>query len=403
MPTCLQKEFEFASHLCHPLGHFSHFSLPQADHIEQARAYKKASQRNRIKKRKKTRFDTQISALHYYKISRFIKPLEEMSRSALSNDKSDQEQGTHGGQSCYSIVNESWRSKELVVWLRTIDLFTCGEKWGGQNIAWQGNSRRIRLHSTRSKDGIAISRLPENCYDVKWLNSLKRYQRDKLDVQPPVDLAFQKKRSGWQRNSYLSQKEMRALCGHGLGWIRRARDKVSQLRIIPALTLPLSGYTNTENAYPSISTFRCKAQYIKQETTQLTVGEHNNTIKGDVLTGFSLLQSRLDDFKSSIETSRRGWQANFEESVHKKLYSVEAALADILKALPVPEDNTIKQTPITALDPQLLACPRHPEVNGEGPESIIVDQKDEATNLTVPTVAEEQLLTPPGKPKSLSI
>ncbi|KAH9000592.1 hypothetical protein EDB86DRAFT_522388 [Lactarius hatsudake] len=157
---------------------------------EQARAYKKASQRNRIEKRKKTRFDTQISALHYYKISRFIKPLEEMSRSALSDDESDHEQGTHGGQSRYSIVNESWRSKELVVWLRTIDLFACGEKWGGRNIARQGNSRRIRLHSTRSKDGIAIAGLPENCYDVKWLNSLKRYQRDKLDVQPPVDLTF---------------------------------------------------------------------------------------------------------------------------------------------------------------------------------------------------------------------
>ncbi|KAH8978561.1 hypothetical protein EDB92DRAFT_1909152 [Lactarius akahatsu] len=157
---------------------------------EQARAYKEASQRNRIEKRKKTRFDTQISALHYYKISRFIKPLEGMSRAALSDDESDHEQGTHGGQSRYSIVNETWRSKELVIWLRTIDLLACGEKWGGRNIARQGNSRRIRLHSTRSKDGIAIAGLPENCYDAKWLTSLKRYQRDKLDVQPPVDLAF---------------------------------------------------------------------------------------------------------------------------------------------------------------------------------------------------------------------
>ncbi|KAH8982252.1 hypothetical protein EDB86DRAFT_3086249 [Lactarius hatsudake] len=346
---------------------------------EQARAYKKASQRNRIKKRKKTmslhmskrvdadivgtiyqRFDTQISALHYYKISWFIKPLEEMSRSALSDDESDHEQGTHGGQSCYSIVNESWRSKELVVWLRTIDLFACGEKWGGRNIARQGNSRRIRLHSTRSKDGIAIAGLPENCYNVKWLNSLKRYQRDKLDVQPPVDLTF-------------SEEEKR----------------------LAAQFIPLA----KGDARP-LQSFEDQLDNI-----QLTVGEHNDTIKGDVIAGFSSLQSRLDDFKSSIETSRRGWQANFEESVHKKLYSVEAALADILKALPVPEDNTIKQTPITALDPQPLACPRHPEgqspINGEGPESIIVDRKDEATNLTVPTVAEEQLLTPPSEPKSL--
>ncbi|KAH9051246.1 hypothetical protein EDB87DRAFT_1572155 [Lactarius vividus] len=113
-----------------------------------------------------------------------------MSRAVLSDDESDHEQGTHRGQSRYSIVNEAWRSKELVVWLRTIDLLACGEKWGGRNVARQGNNRRIRLHSTHSKDGVAIAGLPENFYDVEWLNSLKRYQRDKLDVQPPMDLAF---------------------------------------------------------------------------------------------------------------------------------------------------------------------------------------------------------------------
>jgi hypothetical protein len=136
------------------------------------------------------RFDSQISALYYYRINRFIKPLEEMSGAVLSDDESDHEQGTRLGQSHYVIVNEAWRSKELAVWLRTIDLLACGEKWGGHNVARQGNSRRIRRHSTRSKGGIAISGLPENCYDSEWLNSLQCYQRDKLDVQPPVDLTF---------------------------------------------------------------------------------------------------------------------------------------------------------------------------------------------------------------------
>lgn len=70
------------------------------------------------------------------------------------------------------------------------DLLACGEKWGGRHVARQGNSRRIRKHSTRFKDGVAISGLPENCYDSEWLNSLQRYQRDKLDVRPSVDLAF---------------------------------------------------------------------------------------------------------------------------------------------------------------------------------------------------------------------
>ncbi|KAI9444399.1 hypothetical protein BJY52DRAFT_1372901, partial [Lactarius psammicola] len=136
------------------------------------------------------RFDTQISALHYYGITRFINTLNEMSRAVLSDDESDHEQGTHSGQSHYSIVNEVWRSNELVEWLRTINLLACGEKWGRRHVARQGNSRCIRKHSARSKDGIAISGLPENCYDSVWLNSLERYQRDKLDVQPPADLTF---------------------------------------------------------------------------------------------------------------------------------------------------------------------------------------------------------------------
>ncbi|KAH9017150.1 hypothetical protein EDB85DRAFT_1897798 [Lactarius pseudohatsudake] len=305
-----------------------------------------------------------------------------MSRSALSDDESDHEQGTHGGQSRYSI------------------------KWGGRNIARQGNSRRIRLHSTRSKDGIAIAGLPENCYDVKWLNSLKCYQRDKLDVQPPVDLAFseEEKRLAAQFIPLAKGDARPANLSIPLNW--HHVEKYTWLRMDQKGTRQIHQARDDTGGIDQLKRDvdeRLQSFEDRLDNIRLTVGEHNDTIKGDVIAGFSSLQSRLDDFKSSIETSRRGWQANFEESVHKKLYSVEAALADILKALPVPEDNTIKQTPITALDPQPLACPRHPEVNGEGPESIIVDRKDEATNLTVPTVAEEQLRTPPGEPKSLSI
>jgi len=57
-----------------------------------------------------------------------------MSHAVLSDDESDHEQGMHLGQSHYLIVNEAWRSKEMVTWLRTIDLLTCGEKWEGDNL-----------------------------------------------------------------------------------------------------------------------------------------------------------------------------------------------------------------------------------------------------------------------------
>lgn len=160
------------------------------------------------------RFETQVNALNYYRINRFIKPLEEMSPAVLSDDESDHEQGTRHGQSRYFIVNEAWRSEELVIWLRTMDLLACGEKWSGRHVARQGNTRRLRRHSSRTKDGTAVSGLPENCYDSEWLHSLKRYQREELDVQPPVDLTFseEEKRCALLHSTHMFMCLTAAIC-----------------------------------------------------------------------------------------------------------------------------------------------------------------------------------------------
>ncbi|KAH9010274.1 hypothetical protein EDB85DRAFT_2161602 [Lactarius pseudohatsudake] len=158
--------------------------------------------RSRIEKRKKTRFQSQISALHYYDLRRFIRPLTKMSHAVLSDDESDHENGTNLGQGHYAIVGEVWRSDELIKWLRLMDLLACGEKWDGRNVARQGNSRHLRLHSSRSKDGVAVSGLPENCYNPDWLNSLKRYERELLDVQPPLDMQFSDEER-WRAATYI--------------------------------------------------------------------------------------------------------------------------------------------------------------------------------------------------------
>jgi hypothetical protein len=113
-----------------------------------------------------------------------------MSHAALSDDESDHESGTNLGQGRYAIVREAWRSNEMIIWLRLIDLLACGEKWDGRNVARQGNSRRLRVHSSRLKDGVAVAGLPENCYDPHWLDSLEPYERELLDVQPPLDMQF---------------------------------------------------------------------------------------------------------------------------------------------------------------------------------------------------------------------
>jgi hypothetical protein len=116
-----------------------------------------------------------------------------MSHTVLSDDESDHENGTNLGCSRYAIVKEAWRSDDLIKWVRTMDLLAFGEKWDGRNVARRGNGRRLRVHSSRSKDGAAIAGLPENCYNPGWLSTLKEYERKSLNVKPPLDMTFSEK------------------------------------------------------------------------------------------------------------------------------------------------------------------------------------------------------------------
>jgi hypothetical protein len=113
-----------------------------------------------------------------------------MTHAVLSEDESDHERGNNLGRARYAIVKERWRSDELIIWLRTMDLLACGQKWDQRNVAQQGNNRRVRVHSSRSKDGVAVAGLPENCYDPGWLNTLDHFQREQLRVQPPLNMQF---------------------------------------------------------------------------------------------------------------------------------------------------------------------------------------------------------------------
>ena len=51
-----------------------------------------------------------------------------MMHRALSDDKSDHENGSNLRQNHYAIVNKQWCSDELIIWLWIIDLLACGEK-----------------------------------------------------------------------------------------------------------------------------------------------------------------------------------------------------------------------------------------------------------------------------------
>lgn len=113
-----------------------------------------------------------------------------MSHAVLSEDESDHENGHNLGRTRYAIVKEQWRSDDLIVWLRMMDLLAFGEKWAGRNVPQPGNCKRLRVHSSRSKDGVAVAGLPKNCYNPDWLDTLDQFAREDLQVKPPLDMRF---------------------------------------------------------------------------------------------------------------------------------------------------------------------------------------------------------------------
>jgi hypothetical protein len=113
-----------------------------------------------------------------------------MSHTVLSDDESDHKNGTNLGRSCYVTVKEAWHLDELIKWLRLIDLLARSEKWDGRNVAKRGNVQRLCVHSTHSKEGVAVSGLPENCYNPHWLDSLKDYERQSLNIQLVINMTF---------------------------------------------------------------------------------------------------------------------------------------------------------------------------------------------------------------------
>jgi len=118
------------------------------------------------------------------------KPLSRITHTALSDDKSNHENGSNLGWSRYMIVKEEWCSDEFIIWLHMIDLLACGEKWRGCFVAPVGNSRCLCVHSTCSKPGEAIKGLPENCYNPNWLKSLNSLNHSLLDIKPAFNMKF---------------------------------------------------------------------------------------------------------------------------------------------------------------------------------------------------------------------
>ncbi|KAH9068119.1 hypothetical protein EDB83DRAFT_2314650 [Lactarius deliciosus] len=283
---------------------------------------------------------------------------------------------------CYAIVGEVWRSDELIKWLRMMDLLACGEKWDRRNVAQQGNSRRLHLHSSRSKDGVAVSGLPENCYNPDWLNSLKRYERELLDVQPPLDMQFSDEEQRRAATSIpLANGEARPLSGDAdisgldewlvnmFGKLQKCRERM-QATTRQATTKQLETrlddlkYAMDEGS-KELETEVKKVHNVNERIdAQLeplrncldqaeTVASGLLKLKGDIEEGFASLRSGISSHQEQVDRSTQEWQRNFEQITNEKLQSIEATLTSILSALPTPESNNsqIPDSPLPPLSP----------------------------------------------------
>ena len=93
------------------------------------------------------------------------------------------------GQRKFLVVRPGWRSKEVTDWLRVIDNLYTTHRFSVEGRASRGNWVRHRIDSGRVDwNQLPVGGLPENFYDLAWLQGLSREEKDRLNVQPRVSL-----------------------------------------------------------------------------------------------------------------------------------------------------------------------------------------------------------------------
>lgn len=113
---------------------------------------------------------------------------ETMPVDAMSGDETDH----RTGEVRYIVVKYEWRSSELDDWLKTFDFLHLSTRFTPEGRARRGKFPRPRIRNTArpARLGNPVSGLPENFYDSQWLAGLESYEREELDIQPPIDLSF---------------------------------------------------------------------------------------------------------------------------------------------------------------------------------------------------------------------
>lgn len=122
-------------------------------------------------------------------MQRFLPIWSKMPLEAMSGDETDGPPGAWR----YVVTNLRWRSDdaEVKTWFRTFDHLHMSTCFTTNDRPTPGAFPHPRVQSRRIEtNDTPVAGLPVNFYNRNWLKSLERFELDKLDVQPAVDLGF---------------------------------------------------------------------------------------------------------------------------------------------------------------------------------------------------------------------
>ena len=110
----------------------------------------------------------------------------------ISDDEDDPNRNFGQARAEYKIRAPWWRSTELTIWLRSLDLLYLIRRFNTAGKASRGNMPRTRVESsptTYDRTKGAIKGLPRNCYNPRFLSQLKRGHIEALGIED-VDYDF---------------------------------------------------------------------------------------------------------------------------------------------------------------------------------------------------------------------
>ena len=119
----------------------------------------------------------------------FLPHLEQMGKDGMSDDEDAHEDGMR----VYEPGIPHWRSREITLYLRILDLLHLSTKFNAFNIASPGNWPRIRTPSQRTADRSPVALLPQNFYEPVWLETLTKEQTDALQMRPAIPFTHSEK------------------------------------------------------------------------------------------------------------------------------------------------------------------------------------------------------------------